>query len=518
MRRFLRVGLRSLVVALSISITCAAQIGIEISGLPSYGSAGQLTGRVQGVDFATHRVAVYIQVEGSGWWTRPSPTQPVVAIRSDGTFAVTIGSGVLDDRATIFAAALLAPGVSPPIAAGSGRVPSNLVSLAIAFAPRYGRTLQFGGRAWAVKESPVPVGPGGNVFSNDPNDVWVDARGQLHLVLRFRGGRWWGAELMSVETFGHGTFWFTTESQLEDLDPNLTFGAFTWDPYGDDVTIPAAPHREIDFEDSRWGQASDTTTSQVVVQPYQVPGNLQRFRLPDLAAAPTITRYFTWTRDLVEFVAARGRHSPCSIPSGDVMFRSVFTHAPARGNLVPTAGRTRFHFNLWINGGGAPRNGQEAEVIVSDFRYAPIPGTFPGGCGVNPTGSLLARAGSTSVGDTLVLAIDNPSNTQASGSPTALLIAFAPSPWFPCGVLMPGLGMRGSFGELQVELGAGLVTWSAGTPWNGPGSPALIPLAIPPLASIVGRSLFAQGAILDLAPAARRAAGLTDAIELCIRP
>ena len=34
---------------------------------------------------------------------------------------------------------------------------------------------------------------------------------------------------------------------------NAVFGAFTWDPYGDDAAVSGWPYREIDIEFSRWG-------------------------------------------------------------------------------------------------------------------------------------------------------------------------------------------------------------------------------------------------------------------------
>lgn len=495
-----------------------AQPTITITSLPPYAVAGPIAGRVAGVDFATHRVAVYIQIEGAGWWTKPSFSSPTVPIRADGTFSASFAGGGLDDRATIFCVALLAPGVSPPRAAGSSRVPASLVSLATDYRERYGRRITFAGHEWAVKEAPLPAGPGSNVFSDDPRDVWVDAQGRLHLTVHFRNGRWWATEVMSVEKLGFGTFWFTTESELEDLDVDLTFGAFTWDPYGDETTVPGSAHREIDFEDSRWGRPAEPTTSQVVVQPYHVAGNLLRFTLPDLASDPTLTRFFTWTADRIEFAAARGRQAPCSVRSSSALHRSVYLHAPALGHLVPTQGRTRFHFNLWIQGSGAPRNGQAAEVIVSDFRHSPVAGAFVGGCGVNPRGSLRVIGGSTSLGRAVVVGIDNPVGSQPAGSLAALLLAFAADPAFPCGTSVAGWGMLGGPGELQVDTRAGLVTWAAGLAWGGAGSPVRVPVAIPRDASLVGRALFAQGAIVDPSPGAARPVGITDAMEICVRP
>ena len=135
--------------------------------------------------------------------------------------------------------------------------------------------LQFGGRTWGVKESAVPVGPGGNRFSAAPSDVWVDQDG-LHLTISSDGFNWFSTEVVLSENLGYGTYLFQTDSRVDELNANATFGAFTWDPYGDDDRIPEFPNREIDFEDSRWGIPGRATNSQFVVQPYHVSGNLER--------------------------------------------------------------------------------------------------------------------------------------------------------------------------------------------------------------------------------------------------
>lgn len=490
---------------------------IEITQVPAYGASGELRGRVTGVDTRTHRVAVYIQIEGAGWWSKPSAQQPAVGILGDGTFRANVVGGGLDNRATIYCAALIGPGVPAPIAQGAGRVPESLNARAVTYRERYARTISFAGREWAVKEAPWGVGPGDNAFSSHTQDVFVDAQGRLHLTVRFRDGRWRCAEVFTTENVGYGTYWFTTESEVEDLDDRLTFGAFTWDAYGDDTTIPSWPYREIDFEDSRWGNPNEGTTSQVVVQPWEPQGNLQRFTIPDLSSDPTLTRIFTWTPNQVEFIAARGVRAPCVVPAATTVHRSTYTHAPAIGRFVPPEGRARFRFNLWINGGGAPRNGRTAEVIVSDFRYSSVPGTLVGGCDVNPRQSLTAVSGSTSIGTALVLGLDNPAGTQPVGTPAALLLGFAPDQDFPCGASLPGLGMVGPVGELQVDPAGGLLTYASGLTWAGPGQPTQVTLPIPRDFILVGRRLHALGVFVDPTPGAAVPVGLTDAIEICVR-
>jgi hypothetical protein len=286
--------------------------------------------------------------------------------------------GSLDSRATIFCAALLPDTTMPPLALGAGRIPASLSPVAIDCRERYGRTLEFAGYTWAVKEAPLPVGPGPNVFSNLVEDVFVDSDG-LHLWVAFHDGQWWSTEVSLLAHLGYGTYVVQTASELDDLDVNVTFGIFTWDAYGDEETVPDGAHREIDFEDSRWTNSSDPTNAQMVVQPYTAPDNLHRYSLPDLSADPALTRFFTWRPDAIEFVALTGHHSPIDFPAMAVIDEYLYLHDPPSRH-VPTAGREFLRLNLWLNnvavGVGSspqPAAGQPVEVVVTDVLYVPEP-------------------------------------------------------------------------------------------------------------------------------------------------
>ena len=363
------------VVALVFARAAVAQT-IAVDTVPPYGTLGLLTGTVTGVDPATHHVAVYIQIEGSGWWTKPTTASPTVPIGVAGDFSANVGTGgagSLDPRATIFCAALLPVATAPPIALGAVRIPASLSPLAIDCHERYARTLEFAGRTWAVKESNFPVGPGPNLFSDRAADVFVDGDG-LHLRVAFHDGAWWSTEVILLEHLGHGTYSVQTDSEVDDLDANVTFGMFTWDAYGDDESVPGWPHREIDFEDGRWGNAADATNAQMVVQPYTNPENLRRYTIPDLQADAALTRLFTWDGDAIGFVALTGHHDPLDFPLPSVVDEWSYVHAPPARH-VPTAGRERFRLNLWrIGGAAAPASGQTVEVVITDFTYVPEPG------------------------------------------------------------------------------------------------------------------------------------------------
>lgn len=148
-------------------------------------------------------------------------------------------------------------------------------------------------------------------------------------------------------------------------------------------------------------------------------------------------------------------------------------------------------------------------VLLPDLASAPVYGCS------NPVGSLKVVSGAPTVGQTTVLALDNPLATQANGSSTALFFAPSADPAYPCGTLLPGFGMAGSGanGEFLLNLAQLFPVVLAGPSWSA-GTPAQVPITIPKLADFVGVSLFLQGAIIDFTPGARAPIGLTQAVEL----
>lgn len=212
-----------------------------------------------------------------------------------------------------------------------------------------GTTVAFSGYSWAVKSSTALVGPGPNVFSSSPENVWVDAAGQLHLRITFRNGRWQSAEVFLDRSLGYGTYRFAVASAVGNLDPNAVLGLFTWD---DD---PSFNHRELDVEFARWGNAGGATNAQYVVQPYDRVGHLTRFVQP--LSAPSV-HSFTWGPRSVNFTGTDA--------TGRTIASSQHTGAD-----VPRPGGERTHINLWLDRGAPPTNGAEIEVVLSSFSFSP---------------------------------------------------------------------------------------------------------------------------------------------------
>jgi len=201
---------------------------------------------------------------------------------------------------------------------------------------------------WKVKASTEPVGPGPNFFSDDPENVWVDAVGRLHLQITHRAGRWRAAEVILDHSLGHGRYRFSVASRIERLDSNVVLGLFTWSDN------PDFSNREIDIEFGRWADAP-SRNARYTVQPADRPGHGHAFVQP--RGAPT-THEFRWTPGEVSFLSAT--------TIGMTIKRWTY-----RGDDVPIAGDERTRINLWLQGGAPPTDGEATEVLVSRFAFTP---------------------------------------------------------------------------------------------------------------------------------------------------
>jgi hypothetical protein len=257
-----------------------------------------------------------------------------------------------DIGALLLALAIVAAGPGPAAAKGkppgTGKPP-----------PSSGpRVVHFAGHDWTVKSSGTrQVGPGPNVFSDDEQHVWVDEFGRLHLRIAKSGRRWAAAEVVSKESFGHGTYRFHLDGSVDALPPSVVLGLFTWD----DVD-PAFHHGEVDIEFSRWGNPSNPVNAQYVVQPYDVAGNLLSFLQPPVAPS---THAFEWRPAFVAFRSLVGFASEPADPS-DVIAEWIYSGAD-----VPPAGGENARMNLWMFRGEPPADGRPVEVIISDFSFVP---------------------------------------------------------------------------------------------------------------------------------------------------
>jgi hypothetical protein len=228
-----------------------------------------------------------------------------------------------------------------------------------------GRTVDFAGRSWRVK-GPGYYGPGPSSYGATADFVWVDTDGRLHLTIKKVGSTWYSTEVTLQEALGYGDYIFTTRGRLDTLDPRTVLGLFIWE-YGqcyDAGYLWWNPYNEVDVEISRWGAAGNAL-AQYVAQPYDWPGNLDRFDAT--YAAGEVTSYaFRWLPGRVEFRSWRGG------PSGEATSAPIHSWTYA-GPHIPRPESPRVHLNLW-QFNGAPAANQE--VVLDAFTFVPVGGVL----------------------------------------------------------------------------------------------------------------------------------------------
>jgi hypothetical protein len=274
-----------------------------------------------------------------------------------------------------------------------------------------GTTLAFAGRTWRVK-GPGYYGPGPNVFCDDPDCAWVDGGGQMHLTLAEQGGTWSSTEVVLEEALGYGDYIVATQGRLDLIDPLAVLGIFLWQygPCWDTAYLWWNPYNEVDFEYSRWGSPANDI-GQFVAQPYDFPGNLERFDA-SFGETEIVSHGMRWLADRVEFRVWRG--GPHDEAVSPVIHEWTYT-----GPHIPRPEQPRLHINLWKLPDVEPATDQE--VVFDDFVF--VPEESPSGIG--PTGERRAAA------------------------PAGRLLPAEPSPFGPRTTIRFELA-RGGFVELDV--------------------------------------------------------------------
>jgi len=223
-----------------------------------------------------------------------------------------------------------------------------------------GRTLDFSGRPWRVK-GPGFYGPGPNWFSDATDCVWVDARDRLHLTVQDVAGIWRSTEVTLEQPLGYGDYVFTTSGRLDTLDPSVVLGMFLWQyaPCYEPGNAWWNPYNEIDVEFSRWGDPG-RDVAQFVVQPFDFPGNLDRFDVTFTDGELT-SHAFEWLPDRIEYRSWRG--GPADEFTGEMIHTWTYS-----GPQIPRPEQPRVHVNLWQLDGAPPA---PQEIVLDVFTFVP---------------------------------------------------------------------------------------------------------------------------------------------------
>jgi PKD repeat protein len=193
------------------------------------------------------------------------------------------------------------------------------------------------------------------------------------------------------------------------------------------------------------------------------------------------------------------------------------------GASVPSPSHTyaapgTYSVSLTVGDGLGATDTRTAAGLVSVSAGGGLPvGVAPTGCGVNPPGSFRWLSGSPRVGTSMVFGVDNPLGTQAVGSTPRVLGSWTAPANLPCGVLVAGQGMSAPGASGERLIGTTLALNRAGSAWQGAGNPAPVTVSVPANASLIGRTLYVQGRIVDALGAPIRI-GLADGFALTLQP
>ena len=295
------------------------------------------------------RIVVYRKADGR-WGLQSLSGQPFANIQNHGRWRASTLLGIE------YAALLVDSTYNPPEqteslpTAGAGIAAVSTVKgqgAAPVFASP--KTLSFSGYEWTTSTGPIFHAGSRNFF--DPANVWVDRSGALHLRISGTSGKWTAAELKLNRNLGYGTYQFQVRD-VSHLEPSAVLTLITWDGIGTERN-----RRELDVELSRWGYI-DNDNVHYVVQPYYVPANIVRFRVP----SGVFTYSFRWEPGQVTFSTVAG--------SGDAAGgRMINQHVFTSGVPSPAGQTVRIALYVFVRGQVPLKN--ENEAVIDKFEYLP---------------------------------------------------------------------------------------------------------------------------------------------------
>jgi hypothetical protein len=191
---------------------------------------------------------------------------------------------------------------------------------------------------------------GGQPYEYDIANAWTDEKGNLHLRMEYRNGRWSCAEVSLTRSLGYGTYKFEVEDSAH-LRPSAVLGMFTWDD-----AQSTNFRNELDIELSRWGDPNGKN-AQYVVQPFYVPQNLVRFNVPN----GPLTHTLRWEPGKATLQTISGS----SASRASVISEHVFDSG------IPTPANEKVHIDLYDSHHSESSSNTPTEAVIEKFEFTP---------------------------------------------------------------------------------------------------------------------------------------------------
>lgn len=262
-----------------------------------------------------------------------------------------------------------------------------LTALAIASSSATARNIEWSGYTWWVRNSNGnPQGPGPNIFSDSPENVFVDENGDLHLKIR-KGAdnKWLASEIDLNQSLSYGTYEWEVSSRYDLFAKNAVGGLFTYTSPENVASqtggavgngIPDTPH-EIDVEfTSAWGSGDLYFTT----HDGDIPAPSKNYYQP-LPSEKT-THRFKWEPGRITWESFHGHVAGEANPDSPIIEQrpGVVNGQPARhvytGPVVPKDIDEVPIINFWLSDPNpsvnGPTGGAEQEMIVHSFTYTPL--------------------------------------------------------------------------------------------------------------------------------------------------
>jgi hypothetical protein len=286
---------------------------------------------------------------GGLWWLQPRLNSPFTPILPDGVWRNEV------HLATAYAALLVDSTYHPvPVLAELPKVGRGVETVATSRGQERSSSffVNFSGFQWRVRK--VSSTRGGTRNPYDPNNVYVDPSGALHLQIVNRNNEWTCSEVNVTRSLGYGTYVFTMED-TSNLDPAAFFAIFTWDHSSNQGN-----NGEFDINISRWGDPqNENENGQFVVQPSFLPLNMSRFKAPGGKLRHTIV----WEEGRVTMFASRVLGNETRLIS-----KHIFTDEVPR----PVDESVRMALYAYSDPNHKlPTIHHRAEVVVDHFEFLP---------------------------------------------------------------------------------------------------------------------------------------------------